>query len=315
MDSLSDVVKVMGIGGAGIAIVEYLIQSKTPGINEYICIDSDADSLQRSNAHVKILLGNRGTYDHAVGDIGTVQAMTWNERESISEALQNTYLVFIVAGLGGGTGTGATEVVAQIAHDAKALTVALVSTPFGVEKQRRAYIANGALRKIRPYVDCMAPLSLERYQSAFDEKTPCQETFDALHAVIEVSIQAITSIGRCSSLICVDFVDFKQVLEESKILRIGWTSAKANEPALSRALEHPFYSDGVPENRITFVSIIASPSYRIADCCEVLKSATALLPNAPFVMGSCDIDDRLKPGETKLVLFSSGYADLPHRLE
>lgn len=308
MSSLSDMVKIVGIGGAGIAIVEYLIQSKTPGINEFICIDSDADSLQRSSAHVKILLGDRGTYDHAVGDIGTVQAMTWNERESISEALQNTDLIFIVAGLSGGTGTGATEVVAQIARDAKALTVVLASTPFGVEEQR-AHIINEALCKIQPYVDCMAPLSLARYQGAFDEEIPCQNTFDAVHAAIEVSIQAITSIATCSGLVGVDFVDFKQVLEESKILRIGWSSAKANESALSRALEHPFYFDEMPEHRCTFISIIASPSFRLADYHEVLKSATARLPNAPLIMVSCDIDDRLNPGETKLVLFSSGYAD------
>lgn len=309
MSNKSDMVKVVGVGGAGTAIVEYLIQSRTPRINEYICIDSDADSLQRSNANVKILLGNRVTHDHAVGDIGTVQAMTWNERESISEALQNTHLVFIVAGLGGGTGTGAAEVVAKIAQDAKALMiVALVSTPFGVEK-RRVQITNEALCKIHPYVDCMAPLSLARYQSAFDEEISCQNTFDAVHAAIEVSIQAITSIATCTSVIGVDFVDFKQVLEESKILRIGWSSAKANESALSRALEHPFYSDGVPEHRCTFISIITSPSFRLADCFEVLKSATARLPNAPFIMVSWDFDHRLNPDETKLVLFSSGYTE------
>ena len=235
------VIKVIGVGGGGCNAIDNMIDGKVQGV-EFICANTDAQTLKRNKAQVKLQLGNNLTKGLGAGanpEIGRSAAL--EDRERIADALRGANMVFVTAGMGGGTGTGAAPVVAEVAKEMGILTVGVVTRPFDHEV-KRLKVAQSGIDDLKKHVDSLIVIPNEKLMEVLGEDVTMREAFRAADDVLKGAVAGIAEVITCPGLINVDFADVRTVMCEMGLAMMG--SA---------------YASGIDRARVAAEQAVASP--------------------------------------------------------
>ncbi|MCC6474980.1 MAG: cell division protein FtsZ [Burkholderiales bacterium] len=216
------VIKVIGVGGAGGNAVDHMIRNSVQGV-EFVCANTDAQALARGQARSMVQLGVTGLGAGAKPEAGRNAAQ--EAREQIAESLRGAHMVFITAGMGGGTGTGAAPVIAQIAKELGLLTVAVVTKPFSFEGARRMQAAEGGIVELSQHVDSVIVILNEKLEEVLGEDVLMEEAFAAADNVLKNAVAGISEIINVPGLVNVDFQDVRTVMAEQGMAMMGSASA------------------------------------------------------------------------------------------
>ena len=225
------VIKVIGVGGGGSNAVNHMLKAEIEGV-DFICANTDAQALNASNARNIIQLGNNITHGLGAGadpEIGRQSAL--EDRDRIMDVLVGADMIFITAGMGGGTGTGAAPIVAQVAKEMGILTVAVVTKPFSFEGRKRSDIANSGIRDLSQYVDSLITVPNDKLADVLGSDVPLVNAFEAADDVLLGAVQGIAQVITCQGLINVDFADVKTVMGEMGMAMMGSGKAKGEDRA------------------------------------------------------------------------------------
>ncbi len=266
------VIKVIGVGGCGGNAVDHMITSGLTGV-EFISINTDGQALKRNQAGSQLQLG-KGLGAGGKPEVGREAAMT--DRDRIAEMIQGADMVFIAAGMGGGTGTGAAPVVAQIARDMEIITVAVVSKPFEFEGGKRMKLAQAGMDELAKFVNSMIVVPNQRLMEVLGDDISFQDAFKAADGVLHGAVSGIADIINNSGLVNVDFADVKTVMSESGMAMMGTASASGADRArlaAERAVASPLL-EGVNLSgaRGVLVNITASMSLKMKEVHEVMNT-------------------------------------------
>ena len=252
------VIKVVGVGGGGVNAVNRMIEGGVGGV-EFIAINTDAQALLMSDADVKLDIGRDATHGLGAGanpEIGRESGDA--HREEIEDALKGADMVFITAGEGGGTGTGAAPVVAEVARSIGALTVGVVTRPFGFEGRRRSVQAEQGIQDLKQAVDTLIIIPNERLLEIADPKTPVLEAFKMADEVLTSGVKGITDLITTPGLINVDFADVKTVMSDagSAVMGIGQSTGENRaEQSAAKAVASPLLETSMEGARGVLLSI------------------------------------------------------------
>jgi len=271
--SSSAVIKVIGVGGGGGNAVNHMVESNIEGV-EFICANTDAQALKRVAAKTVLQLGSEITKGLGAGanpDVGRQAAM--EDRERIAEMLQGADMVFITAGMGGGTGTGGAPVVAQVAKELGILTVAVVTRPFPFEGPKRMRAAEEGMKELSEYVDSLITIPNEKLLSVLGKNASLLTAFSAANDVLLGAVQGIAELITSPGIINVDFADVRTVMSEMGMAMMGTGAAtgenRAREAA-EKAIRSPLLEDiDLHGARGILVNITAGPDLSIGEFNDV----------------------------------------------
>jgi cell division protein FtsZ len=228
-------IKVIGVGGGGGNAVEHMVQQNIDGV-DFVCANTDAQALKNTSARTVLQLGTNITKGLGAGanpDLGRQAAL--EDRERIMEVIQGADMVFITAGMGGGTGTGGAPVVAQIAKDMGILTVAVITKPFPFEGKKRMQVADDGIKQLTEYVDSLITIPNEKLLSVLGKSVSLLDAFKAANNVLLGAVQGIAELITRPGLINVDFADVKTVMSEMGMAMMGSGSAQGESRAQEAA--------------------------------------------------------------------------------
>ncbi len=237
------VLKVIGVGGGGGNAVDHMVRSNVDGV-DFICANTDAQALRHSAASNVIQLGDNGLGAGANPEVGREAALQGRDR--IAEHLQGADMVFVTAGMGGGTGTGAAPVVAEIAKELGILTVAVVTKPFPFEGKRRMKAAEEGIVQLREHVDSLITIPNEKLEAVLGHEVTLLEAFDAANNVLQNAVCGIADISIKPGMINVDFADVRTVMSEMGLAMMGTGVARGEnraEEAARMAISSPLLED------------------------------------------------------------------------
>jgi cell division protein FtsZ len=284
------VIKVVGVGGGGVNAVNRMIDAGLRGV-EFIAVNTDAQALLLSDAEVKIDIGRDLTRGLGAGsdpEVGRQAAE--DHRREIEEALTGADMVFITAGEGGGTGTGAAPIVAEIAKSAGALTIGVVTRPFSFEGRRRAVQADQGIQRLREKVDTQIVIPNDRLLSIADEKTSVVSAFKMADEVLLQGVQGITELITTPGLINTDFADVKMIMSDagSALMGIGTGSGEDRATSAARkAISSPLLESSIDGARGILLSISGSSELgllEVNDAAELVQSVAH--PDANIIFGT-----------------------------
>lgn len=305
-------IKVVGIGGSGCNALARMIEARIHGV-EFIAVNTDAQALHHSNAPVKIHIGKSLTKGLGAGmnpDIGRQAAE--DTKEEIMNALKGADMVFIANGLGGGTGTGAAPVVADIARDVGALTVAVVTKPFLFEGAQRARIAEDGLHVLKDKVDALITIPNDRLLSIIDRKTPLLESFAIVDDVLRQGVQGISDLITIPGIINVDFADVKAVMSNSGSALMGIGKATGEDRAISAAkmaINSPLLEVSIDGARGVLFNVSGGPDMAMAEISEAARIITEHIDSDAKVIFGAVIDDKIQKGYIKITVVATGFAN------
>lgn len=305
-------IKVIGVGGSGRNAVEHMINSKVQGV-EFITVNTDAQDLHHSSAKKKIHIGKNLTKGLGTGMNPELGRRAVEEtKEEVQEAIKGADMVFITCGLGGGTGSGASPVVASIAKEMGILTVAVVTKPFFFEGQQRNKIANQALDGLRQEVDAVICIPNDRLLSNISKETTAKNAFMMCDDVLKQAVEGISYLITTPGKMNVDFADIKTILKDagSALMGIGVASGeKRAEEAAKLAISSPLLDLSVNGARGVLYSISGGEDVTMFEIQEASKIITESLdPEAKVIFGTI-YDDTLKKGDIKVTVIASGFPD------
>ncbi|MCC6207747.1 MAG: cell division protein FtsZ [Gammaproteobacteria bacterium] len=293
MDSYSQnaVIKVIGVGGGGGNAVEHMVSAQIEGV-DFICANTDAQALKASSARITLQLGTGITKGLGAGanpDIGRQAAL--EDRDRIIEVLQGADMVFITAGMGGGTGTGGVPVVAQTAREMGILTVAVVTKPFSFEGRKRAMIAEEGIRQLSQYVDSLITIPNEKLLSVLGKSVTLLDAFKAANNVLLGAVQGIADLITRPGLINVDFADVRTVMSEMGMAMMGSGSHRGENrarEAAEAAIASPLLEDiDLQGARGILVNVTAGMNMSIGEFEEVGNTIKSFASeNATVVVGT-----------------------------
>lgn len=289
----STVIKVIGVGGAGGNAVEHMIREGVQGV-EFISCNTDAQALKMSNADTKLQLGpGQG----AGGKPERARELAMQEREAIAEALEGAHMVFITAGMGGGTGTGAAPVVAEVAREKDILTVAVVTKPFEFEGKRMR-LAEEGLAELQQYVDALIVILNEKLMEVLGDDVSMQDAFKAADNVLRNAVGGIAEIINVPGLVNVDFQDVRTVMGEMGKAMMGSACASGVDRAriaAEQAVASPLL-EGVELSgaRGVLVNITASRQLGMKEVKEVMKTIQAYTHEEATVIFGTVFDDTME---------------------
>src|SRR5450631_863421 len=248
MDSYSQsaVIKVLGVGGGGGNAVSHMVQAGLEGV-DFICINTDAQALKHSKVRTALQIGcniTKGLGAGADPEVGRQAAM--EDRDRIIELIEGCDMLFITAGMGGGTGTGAAPVVAQVAKELGILTVAVVTRPFEMEGNKRGRVADQGMLELSKYVDSLITIPNQKLLSVLGPSTTLLDAFKAANTVLQGAVQGIAELITRPGLINVDFADVRTVMSETGMAMMGSGSAAGDDrarEAAEAAISSPLLED------------------------------------------------------------------------
>ncbi len=255
-------IKVIGVGGGGNNAVNRMISSGVQGV-DFITVNTDKQVLIKSSAETKISIGDKLTKGHGAGSNPEIGAQAAEESaEEIANCLKDTDMVFITAGMGGGTGTGAAPVVAKLAKEMGILTVDIVTKPFGFEGKRRMDLAEGGIDNLCKYVDSLIVIPNERLKQVSDTKITLANAFAVADDVLKHGIQSISDLINVDGFINLDFADVTAIMQNSGYAHMGLGIAEGKEKATQAAqlaISSPLLESSIAGARGIIVNITASP--------------------------------------------------------
>ena len=303
-------IKVVGVGGSGCNAIARMEKDRIRGV-ELIALNSDYQDLKKIKADVKIQIGRKLTQGLGTGmdpEIGRRAAE--EQREEIKLALEGTGMVFIACGLGGGTGSGASPIVAQIARDAGALTVAVVTRPFSFEGLWRQRIAESAIANLKDHVDSLISISNDKLLSTLNPSTTIISAFWVCDEILRQAVQSISDLVLFPGIINVDFADVKSILKDSGRAIFGIGRAKGDgraERAAMAAIDSPLFDVPARGAKGVLFNVTGGPDISLSEIEEAAKIATSEInPQAKVIFGAVQ-DQNMPKGEIKITIVATGF--------
>src|SRR6266540_3706133 len=284
------VIKVVGVGGGGTNAVNRMIEAGLKGV-EFIAVNTDAQALLMSDADYKVHIGTNITKGLGAGadpEIGMQAAQ--ESRDELREALAGADMVFVTAGKGGGTGTGAAPVIAEISRELGALTVGVVTRPFGFEGRKRSDQADGGIRQLRDKVDTLIIIPNDRLLQVVEKRTSIVDAFRIADDVLRQGVQGITDLITVPGLINLDFADVRTIMREagSALMGIGTASGENRATEAARAaVSSPLLESSIEGATGILLNVTAGPDVGLFEVNEAAEVVTAAADaNAMVIFGA-----------------------------
>ena len=302
-------IKVVGIGGGGSNAVNRMIRAELMGV-EFIAVNTDAQALLLSDAPHKIRIGDKVTKGLGSGADPTVgRKSAEDDSEKLYEALKEADMVFVTAGMGGGTGTGAAPIIAEIAKDVGALTVAVVTKPFSFEGAKRRLLAEQGIAELVDKVDTLITIPNDRLLQVVEKKTSMVDAFRIVDDVLRQGVQGISDLITVPGLINLDFADVKTIMTNagSALMGIGHGSGESRAADAARqAIMSPLLEQSIDGARGVLFTITGGPDltlFEVNEAAEIIHAAAD--PEANIIFGAV-IDERMG-GEVKISVIATAF--------
>jgi len=303
-------IKVIGIGGGGGNAVSRMAEAKIRGI-DFLALNTDAQDLHQTTAGEKIHIGKNVTKGLGAGmnpELGRQAAE--ESRSEIQDSLRGADMVFITCGMGGGTGTGGSSVVADIARDLGAITIAIVTKPFTFEGKQRMSIADNGMADLKDKVDTMITIPNDRVLSIIDRKTSMISAFETIDNILKQAVQGISDLITYPGLVNVDFADVKAIMQDSGPALIGIgvaTGEQRAKDAATQAINSPLLEVAIDGARGVLFNISGGADLGMMEINEAAHVITdAINSDAKIIFGATH-DPRLKKGEVKVTVIATGF--------
>ena len=302
-------IKVIGVGGGGSNAVNRMVESGVQGVT-FIAINTDNQALARNKAEIKIQIGEKVTRGLGCGaDPSVGEKAAEESRDEIAEAIRNTDMLFVTAGMGGGTGTGAAPVVAQIARDLGILTVAVVTTPFTFEGGKRAANAERGIRELQKSVDSLIVVSNDKLLDVVDESTSFEEAFNMADQVLKFGVAGISDLVAIPGLINLDLADVTRVMKDAGICHMGIGRASGEDRAqvaIKQAINSPLLDTTIEGATGVILNFTGGRGMRLSE----IDAASSIVrneasPEAEIIVGAV-VDDSLED-ELMITVIASGF--------
>jgi cell division protein FtsZ len=307
------VLRVVGVGGAGVNAVNRMIEAQVEGV-DFVAVNTDMQSLEQSAAHNRLHIGGAATRGLGSGsnpELGRTAAM--EEYDRLKSSLKGADMVFITAGSGGGTGTGAAPVVARIAREVGALTVGIVTKPFAFEGARRGEQADLGVDDLGKEVDTLIVIPNSRLLSVLDKSTSMVEAFRVADDVLRQGVQGISDLITLPGLINLDFADVRTIMAEAgqALLGIGMgTGDRRAMDAVEHAIESPLLETSLEGARSILLSITGGSDLSLWEVNEAAKAvAEAAHPDANIIFGAM-VDEKVDD-QCWVTVVATGYGNRP----
>ena len=308
-DNQAAIIKVIGVGGGGGNAVQHMLSSNIEGV-EFICANTDAQALNNSTAKTLLQLGRNITKGLGAGadpEIGRQAAL--EDRDRIMDVLDGADMVFITSGMGGGTGTGAAPIVAQVAKEMGILTVAVVTRPFSFEGKRRSQIADEGIKELGQFVDSLITIPNEKLLAVLGRDISLLNAFGAANDVLLGAVQGIAELITCPGLINVDFADVRTVMAEMGMAMMGSGKAQGEDRAAvaaEAAVSSPLLEDvNLSGARGILVNITAGMDMTIGEFDEVGNTVKQFASDNATVLVGTVIDPDMS-GEMRVTIVATG---------
>ena len=304
-------IKVIGVGGGGNNVVNRMVRSGTRGV-DFVAVNTDKQALNVSSATYKIQIGEKLTHGQGAGSDPEVGRKSAEEsRAQISKALEDTDMVFITAGMGGGTGTGGAPIVAEIAREQGILTVGVVTKPFGFEGRRRMQQAEKGIEELQGKVDSLVIIPNERLKHATDQKITFANAFEIADDVLRQAVQSISDLIRDTGFINLDFADVTAIMKNAGMAHMGVGRAAGKgkaEEAARMAISSPLLETSIHGARGVLINVTGSMDIGL----EEIEQAASLVqdavhPDALTIFGATF--DESMDDEIRVTVIATGFAD------
>ena len=304
-------IKVVGVGGSGGNAIQRMMSEKIHGV-EFIAINTDAQDLHKSNAPIKIHIGKNLTKGLGAGmnpEIGRQAAE--ETRDEIHQAIKGAEMIFITGGFGGGTCSGAAPIVAEVAKQSDALTVAVITKPFSFEGAQRTRIAEEAWTKLKDKVDAIITVPNDRLLSVIERKTGLIDAFKIVDDVLRQGVQGISDLITIPGIVNVDFADVKAVMENAGSALMGIGRASGEDRAIEAAktaISSPLLEISIDGSKGVLFNVTGGPDLTMAEINDAAKVITESIdPEARVIFGATQ-DINLKKGEIQVTVIATGFS-------
>lgn len=301
------IIKVIGVGGCGGNAVDHMIEKGVQGV-EFIAINTDAQALKRNKAQTQLQIGatiTKGLGAGAMPDVG--RAAAEEDREHIAALIQGANMLFITAGMGGGTGTGAAPVVAQIAKEMDILTVAVVTKPF-LHEGKRMRLAQAGIEALCESVDSLIIVPNEKLMSVLGEDTSLLDAFSASNSVLQGAVAGIAEVINVPGLVNVDFADVRTLMSENGMAMMGSATASGSDRAkvaAERAMSSPLLEDvNLAGARGVLINISSNSKLTLKELREITNSVQFAVEEATVIVGS--VFDESMGDELRVTIVATG---------
>ena len=309
LDENVTTIKAIGVGGGGGNAVNRMVSDGLQGV-EFIAMNTDQQALAKNHASVKVQLGSKLTKGRGAGadpEIG--QRAAEESKDEIANALKGSQMVFITAGMGGGTGTGAAPVVAEVAHDLGILTVGIVTKPFSFEGKRKMGLAEQGIANLLMHVDSLIVIPNERLKMISQEKITLMNAFQAADNVLRQGVESISALINVPAFINLDFADVRSIMKDAGYAHMGVGSAKGAgkaENAAKAAISSPLLETSIAGAHGVIINITSSPDIGLED----VETAAGLItqsahPDANIIWGTA-FDENLSD-EMRVTVVATGF--------
>ena len=309
LDENVTTIKVIGVGGGGGNAVNRMVSDGLQGV-EFIAMNTDQQALAKNHASVKVQLGSKLTKGRGAGadpEIG--QRAAEESKDEIANALKGSQMVFITAGMGGGTGTGAAPVVAEVAHDLGILTVGIVTKPFSFEGKRKMGLAEQGIANLLMHVDSLIVIPNERLKMISQEKITLMNAFQAADNVLRQGVESISALINVPAFINLDFADVRSIMKDAGYAHMGVGSAKGAgkaENAAKAVISSPLLETSIAGAHGVIINITSSPDIGLED----VETAAGLItqsahPDANIIWGTA-FDENLSD-EMRVTVVATGF--------
>ena len=304
------IIKVIGVGGGGGNAVQHMVSAGIEGV-EYLCVNTDVQALKKMDVRTTMQIGASITKGLGAGaDPGIGRQAALEDRERIQEMIEGSNMLFVTAGMGGGTGTGAAPVIAQIAKEMGILTVAVVTKPFAFERSKRMNQAETGIKELANVVDSLITIPNDKLMPVLGKQTSLLEVFEKANDVLRGAVQGIAELITCPGLINVDFADVRTVMSEMGMAMMGTGSATGEnraKEAAAKAISSPLLEDvNISGAQGILVNVTAGLDLAIGELDDVGTAITDLAsPDANVVVGTV-IDSSMTDGELRVTMVATG---------
>ena len=309
------VIKVVGVGGGGTNAVNRMVDAGLKGV-EFIAANTDAQALAMCDADIKLQIGDHLTRGLGAGaDAAVGLAAAQESRDELKEALKGADMIFVTAGEGGGTGTGAAPVVVELGRELEALTVGVVTKPFSFEGKRRAEQAEVGIQDLRDRVDTLIVIENDRLLQVVEKRTPVTEAFRIADDILRQGVQGITDLITIPGIVNLDFADVRTIMRDagSALMGIGTASGENRAAEAARtAVSSPLLEQSVEGATGILLNITGGPGlglFEVNEAAEVVTSAAEV--NANVIFGAV-IDESLSD-EVRVTVIATGFGGRQRR--
>ena len=302
------VIKVIGVGGGGSNAVNRMMEDNLSGC-EFISVNTDAQALMMSNADRKILIGETGLGAGSNPEIGKLSAD--KSSDAIREVVHGADMIFITCGEGGGTGTGAAPVIAEIAKEEGCLTVAVVTKPFTFEGVKRSVQAEEGINSLRGKVDCLIIIPNDKLLEISDENTTLLNAFKLADNVLKAGVRGVTDLITLPGLINLDFADVKSIIKDAGNALLGDGVASGDNRAMKAAqsaINSPLIETSIDGAKGILLNVSGGPDlklFEVNEAAEIIRSSSS--PDANIIFGAV-IDENMKD-KIKVTIIATGFKD------